>query len=240
MHGAVLVWHSCSHRQDETGVDRFEKAVDCFEKADAIDPDVRTGHFHWARALWKLGRQREARQKYVEGAVWVAAVAEGDERQLHFRDTAEELLGIDERQRIALIAEYYSGPPPADADIRYWMDRASWHRIRRDYDQAIASYDKAIRISPNDAILYKRRGEESFAQGKYKKAIVDFDTAIQFGPSHARHILPARGKAYACLRQWDQAADDLRQGLKLGAEQKWIFRHPPTSNSRVVPRRKPS
>ena len=46
-------------------------------------------------------------------------------------------------------------------------------------DEAIADYDKAIRLDPDDARTYYNRGNANISLGRYNLAISDYDEAIQ-------------------------------------------------------------
>ena len=50
---------------------------------------------------------------------------------------------------------------------------------------AIADYDEAIRLKPNDAGAYLNRGIAKQKQGQYEAAIADYDEAIRLKPDFA-------------------------------------------------------
>ena len=54
------------------------------------------------------------------------------------------------------------------------------------YDKAIADYDEAIRLNPNDASAYYERGQAWHSKDDLDKAIADYDEAIRLDPRHAR------------------------------------------------------
>ena len=49
----------------------------------------------------------------------------------------------------------------------------------RDYNQAIADYDKAIKLYPSYALAYLNRGNAYEAQGDHSRAIADYNEAIK-------------------------------------------------------------
>ncbi|MEM6503611.1 MAG: tetratricopeptide repeat protein, partial [Cyanobacteria bacterium P01_C01_bin.89] len=52
-------------------------------------------------------------------------------------------------------------------------------------DAAIASYDRAIELNPNDAIAYNNRGLALSDQGELEAAIASYDRAIELNPNYA-------------------------------------------------------
>ncbi|MDR0304925.1 MAG: tetratricopeptide repeat protein [Chitinispirillales bacterium] len=52
-----------------------------------------------------------------------------------------------------------------------------------DYDRAIADFNEAIRIDPNNAIVRGNRGNAYFMKNDYDRAIADFKEAIKLNPN---------------------------------------------------------
>jgi tetratricopeptide (TPR) repeat protein len=52
---------------------------------------------------------------------------------------------------------------------------------KKDYDEAISDYSDVIRLDPNDAVAYSKRGLAYKQLGKNAKAKADFDKAKQLG-----------------------------------------------------------
>jgi tetratricopeptide (TPR) repeat protein len=52
-------------------------------------------------------------------------------------------------------------------------------------DSAIADFTTAIRLNPNDAEAYCKRGKAHFEKGDYDSAIADFSEAIRLNPDYA-------------------------------------------------------
>ncbi|WP_226889653.1 tetratricopeptide repeat protein [Nostoc sp. MG11] len=51
------------------------------------------------------------------------------------------------------------------------------------YKEALASFDKAINISPESSLIWFLKGNELFYLGKFQQAIAFYDKAIEFKPS---------------------------------------------------------
>jgi len=68
----------------------------------------------------------------------------------------------------------YGQDAAADANKR-GMDALE----KKDYDNAITEFTKAIRLNPNNAILYLKRGEAYYWEEDYDSAITDYTHATQ-------------------------------------------------------------
>ena len=86
--------------------------------------------------------------------------------------------------------------------------------FRKDYAQALAAYDAAIRLDSHLAEAYNNRGVVKFELEQFSAAIEDYSQAVKLKPNYA-DALNNRGSAYATLGQFRQAEQDLRAALKL-------------------------
>ena len=83
-----------------------------------------------------------------------------------------------------------------------------------DYKGAIADYDSAIRLKPDDATAYNNRGIAKDDLGQYFAAIADYDTAIRLKPDHATAYYN-RGIAKDDLGQYFAAIADYDTAIRL-------------------------
>jgi tetratricopeptide (TPR) repeat protein len=83
-----------------------------------------------------------------------------------------------------------------------------------DYDHAIAVYTGAIRLNPNDAIVYLYRGYVYYHKGDYDRAIADYTEAIRLDPNDAIVYL-YRGYAYNLKGDYDRAIADFTEAIRL-------------------------
>lgn len=64
-------------------------------------------------------------------------------------------------------------------------DRAVEKVAQKDYQGALADYNKAIEKNPNDATLYNNRANAHFQAQNYEQAIEDYNQAIEINPEMA-------------------------------------------------------
>ena len=78
-------------------------------------------------------------------------------------------------------------------------------------------HDEAIRLNPQYAIAYYRRGLSYYDLGQYERAIQDYDGAIRLNPQHAAAYY-VRGMGYEGLGKTKEAELDYQKAKDLGYE----------------------
>ena len=86
------------------------------------------------------------------------------------------------------------------------------------YDAAIAAYNKAIEISPENVWLWNNRGEAFASLKQVDKAVFDFKQAIQLDP--AKSFVPWNnlGKLYFQQRDYERAIEAYNEALAVKSE----------------------
>ena len=86
-----------------------------------------------------------------------------------------------------------------------------------DYPKAIANYEEAIRLDPDNERLYYMRGNANLSQRQYADAIADYNRTIQLDPefSEAYHW---RGRAKHSLEEYADAIADYDEATQLDPE----------------------
>ena len=64
-------------------------------------------------------------------------------------------------------------------------NRGNGYQTKGDYYRAIADYDAAIQLNPNDPIVFSNRGIAYGSEGVIDRAIADFNEAIRLDPNFA-------------------------------------------------------
>jgi len=80
--------------------------------------------------------------------------------------------------------------------------------------QSVEDYDEAIRLDPQSAEAYFKRGLAYLNMGQGELAIEDFDKAIRIDPEFAK-AYSNRGYAYLNKSQYDRAVVDCTKAIKL-------------------------
>ena len=82
------------------------------------------------------------------------------------------------------------------------------------YDLAIADFDRAIQLNPNEAAAYNNRGASYRGKGDYGGALADHDQAVGLAPAEARAF---SGRAWTHYRRGDysRAKIDASRAIEL-------------------------
>ncbi|MCC5640327.1 tetratricopeptide repeat protein [Nostoc sp. CHAB 5844] len=86
--------------------------------------------------------------------------------------------------------------------------------VKGEYTDAIANYNQALKLHPQDAEIYYKRGLSYYQLGDYEEAIADYSQAIQINLNDAKLYIK-RGLANYQLGDYAAAIDDYSQAIRL-------------------------
>ena len=98
-----------------------------------------------------------------------------------------------------------------------YNNRGLARKERGDLDGALADFEKAVALNPNDAATYANRGLAHHALGNMEAAIADYDLALHLSPGDAT-VHYNRAVAYRLAKEPEQATADARKVLTLTAD----------------------
>jgi tetratricopeptide (TPR) repeat protein len=129
------------------------------------------------------------------------------------RDCSESKLDPD---RIIAACSSVLGSPrmPPPGQIRALTNRGLAFTRKSAFDDAIADFDTALRIDPDDARARNSRGIAFRRKGEYDRAIADYDFALRRNPRDAR-ALNNRGVAYRWKRDYDRSIADTSAAISV-------------------------
>jgi tetratricopeptide (TPR) repeat protein len=78
-------------------------------------------------------------------------------------------------------------------NVQYYNEGFDFFQ-RRQYSEALASFDKAIAINPNNADVWYYRGNSLDFLGRHSDAVASYDKAIAINPNHTDALI---GRAVA-------------------------------------------
>ena len=95
-----------------------------------------------------------------------------------------------------------------------------------DYDNAIASYKKAISVDPKNAKAYNCMGITYFNKNDYENAIASYQKSLSIDPNNAK-VYNNMGNAYGKKRDIAKQIDCYKSAAKLGHKkaQDWLKAH---------------
>jgi len=98
--------------------------------------------------------------------------------------------------------------------LKAYQQRASIYDWLADYDKAIADFDYALQLAPNNIETLVNRGITEGKKGNIPKAIDFFNKAIKINPNSA-FAYSNRGFAYSRLSKFDLAMADYNKAIEI-------------------------
>src|SRR5262249_45106229 len=158
--------------------------------------------------------------------VWEAEISQAEKEQ-RYHVWQQRQAQQDEQTQDWFAAAFYLGAlldrDPENAALKARRDRAlaelaranpssyylqaEPHFTKGDYDKALADCSEAIRLNPQEANSYERRGACYFRKQEFDKAVADFTEAIRLSPKGAENY-NHRGLAYFGKGDYDKAVAD--------------------------------
>jgi lipoprotein NlpI len=136
---------------------------------------------------------------FVLAPLEAAGQADAPSRQ---DDVRRALLEGEHERALALASEAVAAHPQ-DAAAR--MARAAVYDTLRRHSEAIADYDAALRVRPDDAHAHHLRGRSRFKAGDVKGSVEDFDRAAELDASLAPRLWE-RGISYYYAKEFAKGA----------------------------------
>ena len=186
--------------------DDHDGAIEDFTEAIRIAPRV-YGPFRGRGVSWQAkGDARRAtmdlaRDHYLRGIAWL-----GNDPHRAVEDFGRS---IDLDPRIE--AEY---PDDAWARVKAYLDRAKSRKASDDRDGALADYNEAIRLEPDDAWAYLDRGWLRVDMADHRGAAADFDEAVRLNPDFAQ-AYSRRGLLRMDMADYRGAVADFDEAIRL-------------------------
>lgn len=221
----------------------FDKAIEKFEKATEMDPQLADAYTNWGTALTHFRKYEEAIEKFKKAIEinpqlaiayynWGIAL-----NNLGVLDKA-----IEKFEKAAeinpQIADYYSDwgsvllkqgklneaiekfKKATEINPQLVIAYYNWGTALNNlgmFDHAIEKFEKATEINPQIADYYFGWGIALFNQKKYDKAIEQFKKATEIAPQNI-NILYYLGITYSTIGQKDEAVKIFRHVLELKPE----------------------
>ena len=103
--------------------------------------------------------------------------------------------------------------PYTQLSASQYKERGAMAYERREYTDALADFDMAIHLNPDDAEAYYQRGRAKFHSEQYEDAIEDFTRAIELQDDAEAYY--QRGRAKFHSEQYEDAIEDFTRAIEL-------------------------
>jgi tetratricopeptide (TPR) repeat protein len=210
--------------------ERFADAIESYRRAaelwaDKASNDVKFALCYWADALNARKLHRDAESKYRQAILadaGYAAAYNGLGIALELQERPDE--AIAEYRRAA---ELWEQQASTDRKVALW----NWGNAllaQERFEDAIARYDQAVQVAPDDSKGFFFYGNALAASGRYREALDRFDRAIAIKPDvpdnhhNKAHYLFQLGRYEDGWKSWRNAQfhyENALQGELATAEQ---------------------
>ncbi|TRV58583.1 MAG: tetratricopeptide repeat protein [Microcystis panniformis Mp_MB_F_20051200_S6D] len=130
-------------------------------------------------------------------------------------DTYQQFTPQQRQEKLAEIKAYLSDSPSLDPvrASQLWHEKGLIHAMGKEYEQAIASWDRALEFKPDYHEAWNNRGVALGNLGRYEEAIASWDRALEFKPDdheawYGRGVaLGKLGRDEQAIASWDRALE---------------------------------
>lgn len=191
-------------------LDEIDKAIESFTAAIKLDESYLNAWSNRGRAYLKQQRHEEAIADFTRA---IEIQPDGLQYYLHrseaYKSAGQEDQALEDLQFVAWSRELrlYNqrlAQSPKNADL--WVARGQ-HLLAGDRrDEALESFNMAIKVNANHAPAYLARASLSVQRGEYQRAVEDCTKIIETRPLHEAYSV--RGDAYFEQGRFDEAISD--------------------------------
>ncbi|MCF6367021.1 MAG: tetratricopeptide repeat protein [Bacteroidales bacterium] len=228
---SVIAWNNLGSLKDRQAVKAFEElryndvkklrreAIEHFSEAIKGKPDYRNAFYNRGVSKFELGKLNNDTVLIATSIKdFTNALTEDGQFSdaYHYRANAKSELGkLDAAMKDYNLAIDLMLNKESNKGLHfYYSNRGITKGKLGDYDGAIADFDKALSITPEESGAYSNRGRAKMLKGDTEDAIKDFNTAISLDPKHFSAYLN-RAVAKQILKDFDGAIIDYTKTIEL-------------------------
>ncbi len=108
-----------------------------------------------------------------------------------------------------------AAPGQVQKTIDQWLDEGDNFRNLKQYSEALAAYEQAIRLDPNDAYAYFNKGYTLIELKRFREALAAYEQAIHLDPNLAV-VYQNKGNALNGLNRKREAQGAYEKARQLG------------------------
>jgi tetratricopeptide (TPR) repeat protein len=162
--------------------------------------------FDWYSGVYEFPTDKDILEREIRRLVYL----DGD------LDTYQQFTPQQRQEKLAEIKAYLSDSPSLDPvqTSELWHKKGLIHAMGKEYEQAIASYDRALEFKPDDHEAWYNRGFALADLGRLEEAIASWDRALEFKPDDPE-AWNNRGNALANLGRLAEAIASFDRALEI-------------------------
>ena len=191
----------------------FEAALFNFDRATELQPEFAPAFSVKSNTLRELNQLDEALL-----AIEKAITLQSDNANLY----SEKGYLLSSLQRHSEAEKAYNQAIQISSRSAFHFNRGNLYKKQGKLDLALADYNQAINLNPNDGVTYVSRGLFYYEQEKNKLALTDYNQAIDLNPKLAE-AYNNRGLLSSEQGKKDLALADYNQAIDLNPELAMVF-----------------
>ena len=162
--------------------------------------------FDWYSGVYEFPTDKDILEREIERLVYL----DGD------LDTYQQFTPQQRQEKLAEIKAYLSDSPSLDPvqTSELWHKKGLIHQMGKEYEQAIASYDRALEFKPDDHQAWYNRGIALGNLGRLAEAIASFDRALEIKPDYHEAWF-IRGVVLNNLGRYEEAIASYARALEI-------------------------
>ena len=206
----------------QMSLQQYQQALESFDKAREIKPDEPSIWLQKGIILKTLQRPDEARQFYQEAlAVYDEKIAKDDRNPLLWTDRGTVLLQLNRPQDA--LSSYDKALLYNENFYEALLGKANALNAFQEYEQALAVFDKATKIRPNDYQVWFNRGNIlAQALQQPEAALLSFEKATQINANFYPAWL-AQGLTLIALERYEHALQTLDKAKDLNPKDPYVW-----------------
>lgn len=200
-----------SSRQQE-----WSEAVQHFQQAIALDPQMAKAYRDLARAQAQLGDQEQSAEYWLKA---ISLESEGVSG-LEYLELGQNLASWGKQQSAVTCYRRAIAQQPELIDA--YLRLGEFLVQSQENEEAIACYVEGLKYAQDNSELYYRLGHLYHSREQWPQAALCFQKATQYAPDHgpAYHQL---GEVLSHQSQWAEAIAAYRQAIKFNPEFSWSY-----------------
>ncbi|WP_430012826.1 tetratricopeptide repeat protein [Microcystis ichthyoblabe FBCC-A1114] len=162
--------------------------------------------FDWYSGVYEFPTDKDILEREIERLVYL----DGD------LDTYQQFTPQQRQEKLAEIKAYLSDSPSLDPvqASELWHEKGLIHQMGKEYEQAIASWDRALEFKPDFHEAWNNRGNALDDLGRLEQAIASYDRALEIKPDY-HDAWYNRGNALDDLGRFEQAIASYDRALEI-------------------------
>ena len=160
--------------------------------------------FDWGSGKIQIATERDLVEQEVFRLAWLDSDFEAYQRW-----TPQQRL-----ERLAEIHTYLEETLDSEEKHDLYFEQALILSTNGDYEEAIASYDQALKIKPDNLDAWVNRGIDLRQLGRLEEAIASYDEALKIKPDEY-DVWNNRGYALLKIGNYQEAIENIDQSLKI-------------------------